>query len=891
MSLPPAFHTVLAVVAAEGLVLTANKRLYRHLLERYEATQLEQGRQVWPTPAIYSYEGWLQRCFLQLEEQPRLLSPQQEHYLWEQQIAAHVQGSEQELLQQAQTAEKAQQANRLLTEYELSLADLPLSEDQRAFLRWQQSYHQRCREQGWIDKSCLPGLISAALKDSRLPLPPQVLLVGFDQLPPGLLALQACLRQLGCGCEQLSFTGKRAEEVIRFPAQDRDTEIETAARWAAALLQQGATAIGIVVPDLHRQRTRIERLFRDQIDPRAAVDFNPEESLFSLSLGGPLAEQGVVHAALEFLGLGRSLELETLSFLLRSPYLRGGVREADRRAQFECQLRSSCQQRYSLSSFLKLAQHGRHLPELTSLLEQALKNAAPVAKAQPGHWAAHFADCLHAGGWPGDSPLSSAEFQAVKAWQEKVLEPLATLDAVSPPIARSQALRLLRRLSQEVEFQLEQPTGAVQVVGLLESAGLEFSHLWVMGLSDAQLPAPPRPNPFIPIQLQSSYAMPHANSARELEFAEQVMERLLGAARQLVLSHPRQEGDCRLAPSPLISAWPEGIPQQAENNAMAQLQLRDSPPLEQLVDHSGPQLAVPRIEGGTSILKDQAHCPFRAFVHHRLKGRALEEPEPGLTARTRGELVHRALEALWRQLGDQQTLLNYTNEALEALIAEQVETLFAEQYPDGQVARRQLLQLERERVARLVREWLESVDSRRDNFQVLATEEPCSKAIGALQIRMQIDRIDRLENGSRVVIDYKTGSDLQAEDFVSDPLLEPQLPIYAVADPNTQVDGIAFAQVRRGHCRLLGVVREKGLLGRVKELAALPQAAALGLSEWPQLVLHWQQQIERLAADFAAGKAEVRPYDSLRSCRYCDLSGICRIGESRLAQAGGEDDC
>jgi probable DNA repair protein len=889
--MPPGFDTVVTVAAGGGLVLTANKRLYRHLLERFEASMLERGRQVWSTPAIHSYEGWLQRCFQELDNRPQLLSPQQEHYLWEQQIAAAVQGSEQELLQQAQTAEKALQANRLLTEYELSLADLPLSEDQHIFLRWQQGYQERCRQQGWIDKSCLPRLISMALKESRLPLPAQVLLVGFDQLPPGLLVLQDCFRRLGCLCEQLPLSGDPAQEIIRFPAPDRDAEIETAARWAAALLQQGATSIGIVVPDLHRQRTRIERVFRDQIDPRAAADFHAEENLFSLSLGGPLAEQGVVHAALEFLNLSRSLELETLSFFLRNPYLRGGIEEADRRAQFESQLRSSCQQRYSLSRVLKLARREQHLSQLTSLLEKALENTAPAAKALPGHWAAHFADCLHASGWPGDSPLTSAEFQAVKAWQEKVLETLVTLDAVSPPIERSQALRLLRRLSQEVEFQLEEATGAVQVVGLLESAGLEFSHLWVMGLTDTQLPAPPRPNPFIPIQFQNSYAMPHANSARELEFARQVIERLSGAGRQLVLSHPRREGDCRLAPSPLISAWPEGMPQQAENNAMAQLQQRQRPLLEALADNRGPQLSQSRVEGGVNILKDQAHCPFRAFVHYRLKGRALEKPEPGLSARTRGELVHRALEALWRQLGDQQTLLSYSSEALETLIQEQVRSVFTAQYPHEALARQQLLQLERERVALLLWEWLETVDSTREIFQVLATEEPCWKDFGALQLRMQIDRIDRLENGSRVVIDYKTGSDLHAEDFLSDPLLEPQLPIYAVADPNTQVDGIAFAQVRRGHCRLLGVVREKGLLGRVKELTALPQAAALGVEGWPQLLHHWQQQIERLAADFAAGEAEVRPYDRVRSCRYCDLAGICRIGESRLSQGGGGHDC
>ena len=192
----------------------------------------------------------------------------------------------------------------------------------------------------------------------------------------------------------------------------------------------------------------------------------------------------------------------------------------------------------------------------------------------------------------------------------------------------------------------------------------------------------------------------------------------------------------------------------------------------------------------------------------------------------------------------------------------------------------QLLLLETERITALVHEWLANVEMEREPFHVLETEQQHIERIGPLQIRLKVDRIDQLDNGGRIVVDYKTGSNLHPEDFLSQPLIEPQLPIYAVADPDFQADGIVFAKLRRGECRFLGVVKEKGLLGKVREFAAYPQSTELEITTWAELLVFWRQQIDQLAADFVAGDAVVHPYDPLKSCQYCDLIGICRISES-----------
>jgi len=105
------------------------------------------------------------------------------------------------------------------------------------------------------------------------------------------------------------------------------------------------------------------------------------------------------------------------------------------------------------------------------------------------------------------------------------------------------------------------------------------------------------------------------------------------------------------------------------------------------------------------------------------------------------------------------------------------------------------------------------------------------------------------------------------------------LPVYAVSDPDHPADGIAFAQLRKGTCRFVGLVRDKGLLGKVKDLSRFSQTEDLGINDWAELLAFWHREVHQLAEDFARGKAEVKPFSQEKSCRYCDLSGICRIDE------------
>jgi len=874
------YPVLFEALARGGLMLTVNKRLARKLRERYDQWMTTAGQKIWRSPELYSLDAWLNRTLTLLDEDAGLLPMRGALHLWERVIERDVAGTDIELLQIPATARRAQEAHQLLVEYGELPNGVPLSDDHRIFLRWRKAYLAACREGGWFDASEVPGRIGAAVRERRLTIPEAVVLAGFDEISPGLQRLAAAMTAAGAVVSAWEGADGVAGDGLRTACADPEEEVRTAARWARRLLEQGAKNIGIVVVDLQQRRTLLEQVFREEIDPESLVDLDQEENRFSLSLGTPLADQGLVAAALELLGLGFRSSFDTIGYLLRTPYLGGSQRELYDRARFDRRLRSLRRLSFSLHSLRKLLtatkdEDAAPLPELARIfgaLAEALKDGR---KRLPGEWVKRFSDLLAEVGWPGERPLGSVEFQAFKNWTEQLLPSLVALEPVTGPIDRNEAVALLRRLANEAVFQPESPGGPLQVLGLLESSGLSFDHLWLMGMTDESLPAPVRPNPFIPVPLQIARNMPHAGAERELHFAKRVLERLRAAASQVIFSYPLKDGDVELRPSPLIEAVPQGRLELAASNApLAKIRLHP-PFLETLVDEQGPPLPEgERAAGGTTLLKDQALCPFRAFAHHRLRARALESPEPGLAAVERGNLAHRVLEEFWREIQTHARLASLDQAELTAkleAIAQRVVTESA-----GEEAGRPIYLMERRRLVTLIGEWLDTVERKRTPFAVLGLEDRRSVDCGGVVIDTQADRIDELPDGRRIIIDYKTGR-VDVGDLLGERLLEPQLPIYGGEEPDKILSAVAFGMLRRGETQFKGVAEATGLLPKVSALAGSKAAGKAGVEDWPDLLARWRWQLAELGDEFARGWAAVDPVNSKKACEYCDLAALCRV--------------
>lgn len=882
-----AYYQGLFETARQGaLVLTVNKRLARHLRRLFDRSMIEQQLGAWKSPEIFSLDDWFLSCHDRLHPEAHKIGDFHARLIWEEIIENSLEGVPGGLLQVPSAAQLALEAHSLVVEYGVRIEEAAINEDHQAFLEWRRSYETLLAEKGWTDPARIYERLCADIEDRVLALASRVMLVGFDEIPPRVKRLRSALQSVGCCVSEVFFPSAEIFCAQRISCPDISDEIRSAARWTRALLKGEASNIGVVVADLGLYKDRIEQIFREEIDPGSLAALEPAANTFNLSLGQSLAAQGPIAAALQILGLGHSLSLDQAGFVLRTPFVGGSLSERTSRALLEPELREGGIRRISLKGLASLCRKGlgrsgnHKAPILAAMLESLCSGRLQGGKHHPGDWALKFSRILELFGWPGEPGLDSNGYQAVKAWREKVLSILCTFDGIRTFIDASEALTLVQRLAAETLFQPEGQSTGVQVLGLLEASGLGFDHLWVLGLSAESVPAAVRPNPFLPPGLQRQLGMPRANPEKELAYAREILERLCASASEVVLSHPRFDGDCPLKPSSLIlSARDITCPDEDS--------LRRFPPrtegfrMEILSDTRGPQISGSEpLRGGTSLLKDQALCPFRAFAHHRLGVRALEEGDIGLDALSRGNLVHAVLEHFWKATRDSQTLAALTDEDVTLQMGQCAESVVKEffdprrgQFPDP------MQDLERNRVAELACEWVFKVERARGPFSVLHLEEPLSVDIAGLSIRARADRVDELPDGTRVVIDYKTGSP-RVEDLLGERIIEPQLPIYAGSIPVGLLEGVCFGVLRKGECAARAVARSSDVFPRVEAFAQSPHAEKSAIAGWEELLGLWKERLEALGREFAAGEASVMPFDRTRACRSCDLGSLCRIGDA-----------
>jgi ATP-dependent helicase/nuclease subunit B len=295
------------------------------------------------------------------------------------------------------------------------------------------------------------------------------------------------------------------------------------------------------------------------------------------------------------------------------------------------------------------------------------------------------------------------------------------------------------------------------------------------------------------------------------------------------------------------------------------------------------------VQGGSSVLTSQSQCPFKAFAIARLGAQGWDPAEFGLTAAQRGQLLHAVLHSVWagppdgiRSLTD---LLAVPD--LRDFVESHVQRILEEQMPLAAIERlpRRYLHLEGVRLTRLVSNWLE-FEATRLPFTVAETEVDRPITIGGLTLKLRLDRIDRLNDASPLVIDYKS-SDAARKAWELPRPDDVQLPLYAsfaLADPP---GGLLFAKVRAGEPRFVGHAR------------AASNTLFLGLKKSSPLerqrltddqLRAWKEYIEQLANDFVAGRADVDPSNYPATCERCDLHSLCRVHENRALLNTEADD-
>jgi ATP-dependent helicase/nuclease subunit B len=891
-------------------VVTGNQRAARTLQRGFDLRNKELGHTSWTPPAVMAWDTWTTTLWHELlvagEDSRLLLNRSQEHAVWRTVLEADEELASLKTVEAL--AEMAAEAWRLLWNYEgqRRLRGAGGSSDARAFQRWAQMMEGVCRTEGFVTQAQLEEVLrSAAQKDQITIAEGGLVLVGFDTLTPARKALLETLRTARVPISELPMSAK-TESAVLVEAAEEQEELRTAARWVRNLLESREHArVAVIVPGLENERREIDRVFREVLAPelediRAGNEIGPYE----FSLGVALSETQMVAVALDLLRWAmEALPLDRVSALLLSPYVAMENEERGPRAEFdafELRKRRMLRPEISLEAMVALLEGSRRRSKLGRLLG-ALRRMDAVARRIEGlnershaDWAASMRELLEAAGWGAGVGETSIEFQTRQRW-ESAFDELATLDFDGISVDFAHALIGLERITRQTVFAPESRQAPVQIMGPLEAAGGRFDAVWFLRAGEFSWPMETRSSSLLPWPLQRELEMPGTDVARDSDEARRMTKRIAESAATAVFSYAHESKDGTQQPSPVLNAKPSSQGFDSEDTdlpyeAISSLEfvtvselISDEPErpvvaLDELEDTARvgelPDRVIP---GGARILELQAACGFRAFAEQRLWATELESVEPGMDARESGTVVHKALELFWDAVKTQDQLRSMTEEeregVLEWSIGEGLKRTAESSSTAWDIA---YVEVQRERLRRLLRWWLELELERTLPFEVRGSEtEFADVHVGPLRLSVRMDRVDVVEGGE-VLIDYKTG-DASPSDWLTERPDAPQLPLYAILSEPETLQGVAFGLVRAGEGRdLKGYSIGHGVLPKISRM----KAATL-----EDQVAEWRRVLVNLAEEFASGDARVRPKTYPATCAHCGQRLLCRLDVTLLDTA------
>jgi exodeoxyribonuclease-5 len=832
----------------------------------------------------------------------RFLTRPQAHGLWEQAVARDAQLSAQageaQLFDRDGLALAAAEAESLGQTWRIEVPDALQTEEYRAFLRWREGVAKACQAGDWrtADEAmrCRIECIARGLGG----LPAQMGIAGFTAPDPWLSRLLAVLEERGVALYRVDFGYAGAARVSAGACADAAEECLAAAAWARDFLNKnGQARVRIAVADLPARRHVLARVLDDALHADAVgAGWAALERDYVFTTGTPLAAEALVDVGLRLLHLlvhAQRVALADFGALLCGPGWSADVEECDARAQLDAELRRVSPPEVSLERLQRsMARQAarwpaRQLPQLFRHLTGLLAASRDYAQARrqlPGVWGAQFAQTLGAVGWPGQRELLPAECAACDAWRE-ILTGLAQLDAIIGPVDAGEALRQAQRQCREQSFSApRQRPARVEICSLADAVAGPVDGVWLMGMNESLWPPAPRPNPLLPAELQRRAGVPAARADSLAEQARAMQALWCASAGEVMFSWAAQEGEKMLHASPLLADIPRcPLARPAAPPLVAA-------PMQRIDDSRAPPVADDeRIRGGTALLQAQALCPAWGFYRYRLGAAVLPAPTFGLDAKVRGDLLHRVMEAFWRGRS-QADLLQMSEPARAAEIQRAVSAALAafQQHAIEPLPPR-LAQLEAARLQCLLERWL-AIEAQRAPFRVVACEERHELMIAGLPVRVVVDRIDALDDGRLIVIDYKSGKNAKADSWSQPRMREPQLPVYAaLALPDQPVAAVALARVVIDAAGFSGIAEEAGLLPDVQPLDA--QRRRYASADFPDLAAvrrRWAVQLTELAGEIRDGCAAVG-FEKESDLDYCEVKPLLRIAE-REAQWAGEQE-
>jgi hypothetical protein len=482
------------------------------------------------------------------------------------------------------------------------------------------------------------------------------------------------------------------------------------------------------------------------------------------------------------------------------------------------------------------------------------------------------------------------------AWQS--VQQLAPLYATLQPRPDLEFVgKMLQRQIGGITVPFEgEPLQGIQIMGLLESRGLDFDHILMLGAGEGSLPRIKPPDSYLPENVRRAFGLP-VSDHQDAIFAY-VFYRLLHRCQSLTVVYNAQVSDNSTGE---ISRFV----QQVNHETNMKLQLV-TPGFEVKPQGTLPITLAKTPEtlsklnhylnpSGTSSLSPSAvnswlHCRLQFYFKYVAKLKVPDQLEEGIDAASFGIIVHKLMELLYEAVQLKQGNGSISADSIAWMrthLRDWIDTAFRQGWRDD--GKEQPVQYTGELlvIKEVVKQYAEAfldVDEAFVPFTLHEIEVKFAEPFGIevngrperLLLGGYIDRVDEKDGVYRMV-DYKTGSD-KLEFATVAGLFEREGKQQNKAALQTLMYSWMFTSKYPGRKKfapaLIPIRTLKGEAGEIffneKKGRGLLTADVL-----PGVLDEYKALLKPLVEEIFDGYTAFSQTEDIRNCTYCDFKGIC----------------
>ena len=832
-------------------------------------------------PPIMTLSEWLSEQYQEfcmtgpVNELLIILSGIEEAMLWKSIIDNDLRKRNYTLLDTDEIVKQALSADQIIRNYQIDtrgLKESGLSKESAFLCEWRNEFNAYCAEKKIFSRMAfIEHFIKQQIK-YRIISGNDLLFVGFDNNTP----LYDKLLKAFEGSNKISHyinkkNNQQTVEEISFAKPD--LEIMGVINWVKQKIDEGAKKLLIISPALSNIQINLQNKINREIDPDIFKNVG-KESIYDSDLQRPLTNEPIVSAGLGLLDLAHPNQKIKPKRIYESLLFNNwidveGYREREKLGNY---LKGSRKPSYSINLLHQIINNN---PRVMSLELDSLTNTLKILDKYRASWSKP----LKISGWIDQLERFWLEvkFSEINKLLPFEINNLNTLYASLHELKNNHVIDGFVKFDTFIEvlyLHLESwpaPTkkgqSLIDIQGFYENPVKEYDAVWLMNMNENFWPGQVTYNSLLPIKIQKQYHVFDEEYTKKIDMIHKDRLKKFSACLTISYSKTDVDGSPQFKSLNYFSNEKENHP----SNTAAGAEVFS----EYLVDSDAPKITGNKfISRGRSCLENFQRCPAWAFYENRLGAFiAQEDEEEGLSKMSRGTIVHELLEDFWGQCRDSKTLKSIPDVKIKINLEQMIQKKLKSYQTSHPFLTSLQIDLEAEYFSDLLCRWLFYEKHHRGTFIVSETEKEFTARIGRLSFNLKIDRIDEYIDGSKILIDYKTGANPpKISDYHGD-MKSVQMPLYAAFSGVENLGGIAISKVDIVDQRIYGLASHP----------QLPKDGELEIGKkmsWESLVSSWHEQIFTIASKYLDGESKVT-FTNEKDLEYCNVKPILRLGDKK----------